>query len=58
MSELQDVIATSTIKAFNHGVQFERDRIIRMLEAERTKGTEPLTYVDLIRGIKVTVKND
>jgi hypothetical protein len=58
MSELQDVIATSTIKAFNHGVQFERDRIIRMLEAESTKGTEPLAYSDLIRGIKVTVKND
>lgn len=58
MSELQDVIASVTIKAFNHGIQFERDRIIKMLEDYNAKETEQLTYVDLIRGIKVTVPND
>ena len=31
MSELQDIIATSSIKAFNHGMQAEREHIIRLL---------------------------
>lgn len=32
MSELQDVIATSSIKAFNHGMRFERERIAQLIE--------------------------
>jgi hypothetical protein len=31
MSELQDIIATSSIKAFNHGMQHEREHILRVL---------------------------
>lgn len=31
MSDLQDIIATSSIKAFNHGVKHEREHIIRLL---------------------------
>ena len=31
MSELQDIIATSSIRAFNHGVKHEREHIIRLL---------------------------
>lgn len=40
-SELQEIIASQAIKAFNqglsHGAKSERDRIIKMLEAELTK---------------------
>jgi hypothetical protein len=44
MSELQDVIATSSIRAFNQGIRFERERIIRILERtlDISKGTETL----------------
>jgi hypothetical protein len=31
MSELQDIIATSSIKAFNHGMRAEREHILRVL---------------------------
>lgn len=31
MSELQDVIATSTIRAYNHGMRTERERILRII---------------------------
>ena len=31
MSDLQDVIVTSSIKAFNHGIRAERERILRIL---------------------------
>jgi hypothetical protein len=31
VSELQDIIATSSIRAFNHGVKHEREHIIRLL---------------------------
>ena len=31
MSELQDIIATSSIRAFNYGVKHEREHIIRLL---------------------------
>jgi hypothetical protein len=55
MSELQDVIATSSIRAFNHGIQFERDRIIKMLEGYQAAPTQP-DYNDLIKLIKVTVQ--
>jgi hypothetical protein len=46
MSELQDVIATSSIRAFNQGIRFERERIIRLLERtlDISKGTE--TFIE------------
>ena len=31
MSELQDIIANSSIRAFKHGMQHEREHIIRLL---------------------------
>ena len=31
MKDLQDIIATSSIKAFKHGMQHEREHIIRLL---------------------------
>jgi hypothetical protein len=31
VSQINDIIATSSIKAFNHGMQAERDHIIRLL---------------------------
>jgi hypothetical protein len=37
MSDLQDIIATNTIRAFNSGIQHERQRILTMLEAEIKK---------------------
>ena len=44
MSELQDVIATSSIRAFNQGIRFERERIIRILDRtlDISKGTSTL----------------
>jgi hypothetical protein len=44
MSELQDVIATSSIRAFNQGMRFERERIIRILQStlEISKDTQTL----------------
>lgn len=44
MSQLQDVIATSSIRAFNQGIRFERERIIRLLEKtlDISKGTQTL----------------
>ena len=33
MSEIQDLIAHSTIKTFNQGVAHERERIIKLLES-------------------------
>jgi len=32
MSDLQDIIATSSIKAFNHGMKAERQHIIQLIE--------------------------
>ncbi len=31
MSELQDIIATSTVRAFNSGIRHERQHIIKLL---------------------------
>lgn len=35
MSDLQDIIVTSSIKAFNHGVQAERRNIINLIEQHK-----------------------
>lgn len=34
MSDLQDIIASSAVRAFNSGIQHERRRILTMLEKE------------------------
>jgi hypothetical protein len=38
VSDLQDVIVSSSIKAFNNGVYFERQRIASLLLALKDKG--------------------
>ena len=55
MSDMQDIIATSSIKAFNHGVRFERERIIRILQStlEISQGTETLIEIVLPHTIEV-----
>jgi hypothetical protein len=52
---MQDIIATSSIKAFNHGVRFERERIIRILQStlEISQGTETLIEIVLPHTIEV-----
>jgi hypothetical protein len=55
VSDMQDIIATSSIKAFNHGVRFERERIIRILQStlEISQGTETLIETVLPHTIEV-----
>ena len=38
MSDLQDVIVSSSIKAFNNGVHYERERIVCLLQQLRNQG--------------------
>ena len=38
MSDLQDVIVSSSIKAFNNGVYYERERIVCLLQELRKQG--------------------
>ena len=60
MSDLQDIIATSSIKAFNHGVLSERQHLISLLEKHKREtecdcpGCESWTnaFEFLIREIK------
>jgi hypothetical protein len=35
MSDLQDIIATSSIKAFNHGMQAERNHVLHIIEKHK-----------------------
>jgi hypothetical protein len=37
MSDLQDIIASSSIRAFNQGVILERERVLRVLESVEAK---------------------
>lgn len=55
MSELQDVIATSSIRAFNQGMRFERERIIEILRRtlEISSGTQTLIEDALPHAIEV-----
>lgn len=57
MSELQDVIATSSIRAFNQGIRFERERIIRILDRalEISKGTK---IEDVLRSTISIIEDD
>jgi hypothetical protein len=38
VSDLQDVIVSSSIKAFNNGVYYERERIVSLLQELRKQG--------------------
>jgi hypothetical protein len=40
VSDLQDVIVSSSIKAFNNGVYYERQRLTSLLIELRDKGTK------------------
>jgi hypothetical protein len=44
VSDIQDIIASSGIKAFNQGIRFERERILQILNRtlEISSGTETL----------------
>lgn len=46
MSELQDVIATSSIRAFNQGIRFERERIIQILEQTLDISKDTQTFIE------------
>jgi hypothetical protein len=46
MSDLQDIIATSTVRAFNSGIQHERNRILKMLNEEIEKQEEAASTLD------------
>jgi hypothetical protein len=46
MSDLQEVIATSTVRAYNSGMQQERNRILRMLNEEISKQEEAASTLD------------
>jgi hypothetical protein len=46
MSDLQDIIATSTVRAFNSGIHHERKRILKMLNEEIVKQEEAASTLD------------
>ena len=46
MSDLQDIIASSSVRAFNSGIQHERNRILKMLNEEITKQEEATSTLD------------
>lgn len=46
MSDLQDIIATSTVRAYNSGIQQERNRILQMLSNEIKKQEEVASTLD------------
>jgi hypothetical protein len=46
MSDLQDIIATSTVRAYNSGIQQERNRILKMLNEEINKQEQAASTLD------------
>lgn len=46
MSDLQDIIATSTIRAYNQGARDERYRIITAIEEQAKKEEEAAATLD------------
>jgi hypothetical protein len=44
VKDLKDILAMSSVKAFNQGVKFERERIIEILQRtlDISKGTQTL----------------
>jgi Asp-tRNA(Asn)/Glu-tRNA(Gln) amidotransferase B subunit len=55
VSELKEILAMNSIQAFNQGVRFERERIIRILEQtlEISRGTKTLIETVLPHTIEV-----
>ena len=66
MSDLNDLIATTSVKAYNQGLRSERENIIRMLKEMKQhtecncSGCESWTnaFEFLIRELNGEVKND
>ena len=57
MSQLQDVIATSSIRAYNQGARDERGRILKAIEEqinkiENSKADLTLEQADILQGLK------
>jgi len=46
MSDLQDIIASSSVLAFNSGIHHERNRILKMLNEEIQKQEEAASTID------------
>jgi hypothetical protein len=46
MSDLQDIIASSSVQAFNSGIQHERNRILKMLNEEIQKQEQAASTID------------
>jgi hypothetical protein len=46
MSDLQDIIASSAVRAFNSGIQHERNRILKMLGEEIAKQERAASTLD------------
>jgi hypothetical protein len=46
MSDLQDIIASSSVRAFNSGIQHERNRILKMLNEEIQKQEQAASTID------------
>jgi Asp-tRNA(Asn)/Glu-tRNA(Gln) amidotransferase B subunit len=55
VSELREIIALSSVQAFNQGVKFERERIIEVLRRtlEISQGTQTLIETVLPHTIEV-----
>ena len=55
MSDLQDIIASSTVRAFNSGIQHERNRILKMLNdeiAKQEQAADTLDQTGILIGLK------
>jgi SLT domain-containing protein len=61
MSDLQDVIATSSIRAYNMGIKQERERILRIInehEAEtKCKCEGCVSWINAFELLKVEITN-
>jgi hypothetical protein len=55
VKDLKDILGISSVKAFNQGVKFERERIIEILERtlDISKGTQTLIEDALPHAISV-----
>lgn len=57
MSDLQDVIVSSSIRAYNQGARDERERMLRAIreqvaKIETTEADLTLEQTDILRGLK------
>jgi hypothetical protein len=46
MSDLQEIIATNSIRAFKSGMQHERDHIIKLIESGRWQSPNEIPSAD------------